>query len=151
MTCTPGRPTFFPRSRRPGPGARRLPAHDRMTMEHAYIALFSIASAVAIAVSRTRVPYTVALVVVGLAVGSLHIIAPPRLTKDLLFSVFLPGLFFEAAYNIHAAELRRGWRAVATLAGPGVIVAIVIAGFTSSWALRVIGLRPEFTWRDGLV
>jgi CPA1 family monovalent cation:H+ antiporter len=122
-----------------------------MTMEHAYIALFSIASAVAIAVSRTRVPYTVALVVVGLAVGSLHIIAPPRLTKDLLFSVFLPGLIFEAAYNIHAAELRRGWRAVATLAGPGVIVAIVIAGFTSSWALRVIGLRPEFTWRDGLV
>jgi monovalent cation:H+ antiporter, CPA1 family len=122
-----------------------------MTAEHAFIILFSIASAVGIAVSRTRVPYTVALVVVGVAVGSLHIIEPPRLTKELLFSLFLPGLIFEAAYNIHAAELRRSWRAVATLAGPGVIVAIIVAGFASSWALRVMGLSPDFTWRDGLV
>ncbi|HEX4681185.1 MAG TPA: sodium:proton antiporter [Gemmatimonadaceae bacterium] len=122
-----------------------------MTAEHSFIVLFSIASAVAIAVSRTRVPYTVALVVVGLGVGALHIIEPPRLTKELLFSLFLPGLIFEAAYNIHAAELRRSWRAVATLAGPGVIVSIVVAGFASSWALRVTGLSPEFAWRDGLV
>ena len=122
-----------------------------MTVEHVVIVLFSIASAVAIAVSRTRVPYTVALVVVGLVVGSLHVVQPPHLTKELLFSVFLPGLIFEAAYNIHAAELRRSWRAVSTLAGPGVIVSIVVAGFASAWALRLTGLEPGFTWRDGLV
>ena len=46
-------------------------------VEHTFIALFSIATVVAIAVSRTRVPYTVALVVVGLLVGSLHIVDPP--------------------------------------------------------------------------
>ena len=122
-----------------------------MTSEHAFIVLFSIASAVAIAVSRTRVPYTVALVVVGLLVGSLHLLEPPRLTKELLFSIFLPGLIFEAAYNIHADELRRSWRAVSTLAGPGVIASILFAGFASAWALRLTGLVPGFTWRDGLV
>ena len=52
-----------------------------MSIEHEFIVLFCIASAVAIAVSRTRVPYTVALVAVGLGVGSLHVLEPPRRTK----------------------------------------------------------------------
>ena len=120
-------------------------------MEHTIIALFSIASVVAIAVSRTRVPYTVALVVVGLIVGSFNIVTPPPLTKDLLFAVFLPGLIFEAAYNIHISELRRGWRMVTVLAGPGVILAIVITGMAIAWLVRLFALEPSFTWRDGLV
>ena len=120
-------------------------------MEHSVIALFSIASIVAIAVSRTRVPYTVALVVVGLVVGSFNLVSPPHLTKDLLFSVFLPGLIFEAAYNMHVGELRRGWRMVTVLAGPGVIVAILVTGLATALLLRLFGLEPAFTWRDGLV
>ena len=120
-------------------------------MEHAFIVLFSIATVVAIAVSRTRVPYTVALVVVGLLVGSLNVVAPPKLTKELLFTVFLPGLIFEAAYNIHALELRRSWRTVTTLAGPGVIAAILITGAATTWMLHLFGLEPTFSWRDGLV
>ena len=120
-------------------------------MEHSVIALFSIASIVAIAVSRTRVPYTVALVVVGLIVGSFNLVSPPHLTKDLLFSVFLPGLIFEAAYNMHIGELRRGWRMVTVLAGPGVIVAILLTGMATALLLRLFGLEPSFTWRDGLV
>ncbi len=120
-------------------------------MEHTFIVLFSIASAVAIAVSRTRVPYTIALVVVGLVVGSLNIVEPPRLTKELLFSLFLPGLIFEAAYNIHIVELRRAWRTVAALAGPGVIVAIVLTGLATSWALQNLAGLPGFSWRSGLV
>jgi CPA1 family monovalent cation:H+ antiporter len=120
-------------------------------MEHSFIALFSIASIVAIAVSRTRVPYTVALVVVGLIVGSFNLVSPPHLTKDLLFAVFLPGLIFEAAYNIHIHELRRGWRMVTALAVPGVIAAIFITGIATAWLIRVLGLAPTFTWRDGLV
>lgn len=122
-----------------------------MPVEHAFVILFAIATAVAIAVSRTRVPYTVALVLVGLAVGSLHVIEPPHLTKGLLFSLFLPGLIFEGAYNMHALELRHSWRSVTALAAPGVIVSIVLAGFGSTWALHAMGLAPDFTWRDGLV
>ena len=122
-----------------------------MSVEHVFIVLFCIASAVAIAVSRTRVPYTVALVAVGLGVGSLHVFEPPHLTKDLLFSLFLPGLIFEAAYNMHATELRRVWRTVTVLAGPGIILSIIVAGFACAWALHRTGLATDFTWRDGLV
>lgn len=63
----------------------RLPRSivQEIDMEHVFIILFSIASIVAIAVSRTRVPYTVALVVVGLVVGSLNIVEPPALIRSL--------------------------------------------------------------------
>ena len=120
-------------------------------MEHTFIALFSIATVVAIAVGRTRVPYTVALVVVGLVVGSFDLVSPPHLTKDLLFAVFLPGLIFEAAYNLHVSELRRGWRMVTVLAGPGIIAAILVSGLATAWLIRLFGLAPDFSWRDGLV
>src|SRR5262245_20472876 len=114
-------------------------------MEHTFVALFSIASLVAIAVRRTRVPYTVALVIVGLAVSALHVVAPPALTKDLLFALFLPGLVFEAAYNIHLRELRQSWRAVTALAAPGVFAAIGITGVLTTLALRGFGLQPAFS------
>lgn len=120
-------------------------------MEHTFIALFSIASVVAIAVSRTRVPYTVALVVVGLIVGSLNIVAPPPLTKDLLFALFLPGLVFEAAYNIHVRALRESWLTVATLAVLGVIVAIALTAVVTLELLHVTGISPEFSWQSALV
>ncbi len=120
-------------------------------MEHTFIILFALSTIVAIAVARTRVPYTVALVVVGLVVGSFHVLDPPRLTKELLFSLFLPGLIFEAAYNLNPRELRRSWRTVTALAGPGIIACIFVTGLATAWALRVTGLAPEFSWKDGLV
>src|SRR5689334_2744628 len=130
----------------------RHPARPRRSfMEYTFIALFSIATVVAIAVGRTRVPYTVALVVVGLVVGSFNLVSPPHLTKDLLFAVFLPGLIFEAAYNIHITELRRGWRMVTALAGPGLIIAILVTGFATTWLFQLFGLERSFTRRDGLV
>lgn len=46
--------------------------------------------------------------------------------------VFLPPLLFEAAWNLSYRAIRRQWRAIATLAGPGVIVtALIVAGALS--------------------
>lgn len=75
-----------------------------MSLVRAFIILFSVATAVAITVRRTPVPYTVALVIVGLVLGSFRVIEPPHLTKELLFAVFLPGLLFEAAFNLDAGD-----------------------------------------------
>jgi CPA1 family monovalent cation:H+ antiporter len=72
-----------------------------MAGETTFILLFIIATAVAIVVRRLNIPYTVALVVAGLALGMLHIFQPPHLTKALLYTVFLPGLLFEAAFHIN--------------------------------------------------
>ena len=116
-----------------------------------FIVLFCIATAVAVAVRRLRVPYTVALVIVGLVLGSVRIVAPVHLTKDLLFTVFLPGLLFEAAFHIHSVVFRRIWIAITALAVPGVIIAIAITTVIVTVALRALGLAPDFAWGSGMI
>ena len=83
-----------------------------MTTASVLVVLFCIATATAVAVRRLRIPYTVALVIVGLAIGALHVVDAPKLTKELLFTVFLPGLLFEAAFHIEPAAFRRMWVAL---------------------------------------
>ena len=78
-----------------------------METEAIYILLFVVATAVAIAVQRLAVPFTVALVFTGLALGLLDAFEAPQLTKALLFSVFLPGLLFEAAFHIEFRPLAK--------------------------------------------
>ena len=65
-----------------------------------FIFLFMVATAVAIGIRRFHIPYTVALVLAGLVLGFFHAFKAPELTKELLFTVFLPGLIFEAAFHI---------------------------------------------------
>jgi disulfide bond formation protein DsbB len=55
-----------------------------------FVLLFVVATAVAIAVQRLAVPYTVALVFTGSVLGLLHAFETPHLTQALLFNVFLP-------------------------------------------------------------
>jgi CPA1 family monovalent cation:H+ antiporter len=75
---------------------------------------------------RLRVQYTVAMVVVGLAVSALsgrgNLEVPPAIAVTIL----LPGLVFEAAYRLDADELRRAFGGVALLAVPGVIVVAAV-------------------------
>ena len=116
-----------------------------------FVILFCIATAVAVAVRRLRVPYTVALVVVGLVLGAMHVVDPPHLTKELLFTVFLPGLLFEAAVHIDSSVFRRMWPAITALAVPGVVAAIVITALLLTGALRGLGIVPDFAWGTALV
>jgi CPA1 family monovalent cation:H+ antiporter len=120
-------------------------------VEATFILLFSIASLVALVVRRTPIPYTVALVVVGLAAGQFHLVSPPALTKELLFALFLPGLVFEAAYNIHVTELRSAWRSTVALAVPGVILSIALVGATTLIGFRLIPSGASLDWRTSIV
>jgi CPA1 family monovalent cation:H+ antiporter len=74
------------------------------------------------------------LAVVGL--GVLYgLIEPGRLAYALghaTLYVFLPALLFEAAWNLNVRAMRRQWIAIATLAGPGVLLtAAIVAGALS--------------------
>ncbi len=122
-----------------------------MTTETTLIVLFSIATAVAMVVRRLRFPYTVALVLVGLVLGGMHVVAPPHLTKELLFAVLLPGLLFEAAFHLDSAEFWRNKLAISALAVPGVIAAIVLTGLVTTAAIALLGLDAGFSWRYGIV
>src|SRR5512146_3338578 len=97
-----------------------------MALSGSLVLLFLIASVVAILARRMRMPYTVALVVAGLAVGATGLIHAPALTKDLLFAVFLPGLLFEAAFQLEAEEFWRNRVTIFSLALPAVAFATLL-------------------------
>jgi CPA1 family monovalent cation:H+ antiporter len=122
-----------------------------MSVEATFVVLFSVATAVAIGARRLRIPYTAALVVVGLGLSTLHVIEPPHLTKDALFAFILPGLLFEAAFNIDIAELRRTWWGITALAVPGVMIAVAITAWITTTAIAAFGIDREFTLSLGLV
>jgi CPA1 family monovalent cation:H+ antiporter len=119
--------------------------------ENAFIVLFCVATAVAIAVRRFSVPYTVALVVTGLGLGALQLLEAPHLTKDLLFAVFLPGLLFEAAFHLDFTRVRENSKTILALAVPGIAAAIGLTALFTASMVRALDVDPTFTLRFGLV
>jgi CPA1 family monovalent cation:H+ antiporter len=116
-----------------------------------YIILFSIATAVSVAARRMKVPYTVALVLAGLAVGAAHLFDAPHLTHEMLFDLVLPGLIFEAAFHL---DFRRFWAdrlAVFSLAVPGLIAAIFITASLLAPLAGALALAPGFNFIQALV
>lgn len=98
-----------------------------LSTEALIIGLLLIASLVAMVVRRFRIPYTVALVVVG----SMITFRSPldfELTPELILALFLPPLVFEAAFHLNITELRRNLSAIILLAIPGVILTTVVVG-----------------------
>ena len=97
-----------------------------MNYESVILILFVIASIVSVLTRRLNLPYTIALMAVGLILGSLHLLNPPHLTQELLYAVFLPPLIFEAAIHIKAEEMQKDILPVTTLVIPGVILSTLI-------------------------
>jgi CPA1 family monovalent cation:H+ antiporter len=71
-----------------------------------FIVLLLIASGVAVATRWIRVPYTLALVIVGLLISPMHFIPVIHISPDLILLIFLPALLFEAAWNLRLNHLR---------------------------------------------
>ncbi len=122
-----------------------------MQVETIFILLFAVATAVAIAVQRLAIPYTVALVITGLVLGILHVFEAPHLTKELLFNIFLPGLLFEAAFHIEFKQFWRNRLAIASLALPGVVAAIALTAVILTPVVSGLHLAPDFRWQLALV
>ncbi|KAM0854258.1 hypothetical protein ACQ4PT_050536 [Festuca glaucescens] len=56
----------------------------------------------------TRVPYTIALLILGIALGSLG----ANINPDLLLAAFLPALLFESAFSMDAHQIKLFYRMV---------------------------------------
>ena len=92
------------------------------------IILLLIVSLVAMLVRRFRIPYTVALVVVGLLITSQSAFRF-ELTPQLILALLVPPLVFEAAFHLNIRDLRRNLPGILLLAVPGVILTtLIIAG-----------------------
>src|SRR5215470_14508262 len=97
-----------------------------MTQPAIFVLLFLVATIVSLVARRLRVPYTVALLVTGLALGSSHALAAPALTRDVMFGLVLPALLFEAAFDLELEEVRHDDLTLAALAVPGVAISIAL-------------------------
>ncbi|MEE4351929.1 MAG: sodium:proton antiporter [Desulfatiglans sp.] len=109
-------------------------------IEHAvgiYIGLLLIACLVAIISRRlSHLPYTIFLVIVGLAVGLLPFgpeIEETGFSHDLIFFVFLPPLLFQGAFHMRLDRLLEQFWPIFCFAIPGVIVSTLLVGGVVHW------------------
>ena len=102
--------------------------------------LILIACIVAMFGRHLRIPYAIALVLVGLLVGAPHIFPVVHMDPEILFSVLLPPLLFESALNLRMDDLRSVWRPTSLLAVAGTLVSAGIVAFLS---YEVLGLPLE--------
>jgi CPA1 family monovalent cation:H+ antiporter len=108
--------------------------------------LLIIAAAVAMFTKYIRLPYTIALVVVGIVMGAFDLLPRMLLTPELVFHIFLPILLFEAAFNIDILDLQRNARSIAMLALPGVLLATTVTAVVSYFGFQFWKGGPDFSW-----
>jgi monovalent cation:H+ antiporter, CPA1 family len=106
------------------------------------VGLVIVITMVAIAVRGFRVPYTVALVLIGLLISTQSSIRI-NLTPELILALFVPPLVFEGAFHINFSSLRKSFLLIVLLAIPGVVLATMITGFVLTWATG-IGIALAF-------
>jgi len=102
--------------------------------------LLLVSAVVAMLTRRVHLPYTVGLVLAGMALHFSHVYIKWHLSKDLIFSVFLPPLVFEAALFIHWREFRKELPVVTLLATVGVVLAATVTA---------LGMRYALSWDWG--
>ncbi|MFN0084783.1 MAG: Na+/H+ antiporter [Blastocatellia bacterium] len=92
------------------------------------IALLLTASGVAMATKWVRLPYTLALVIVGLVISPMHFLPVVHVSPELILLIFLPALLFEAAWNLKLDHLRKNLLPILALATAGVGLSVGIIG-----------------------
>jgi Na+:H+ antiporter len=106
--------------------------------------LLLIAALVAIVARRVRLPYTVGLVAAGSVLALFPFGSGLTLTRELIFTAFLPPLVFEAALYLSWKELRRDLAVILVLATVGVVVS---AGVTAAGMRYLVG----WEWQAALL
>jgi CPA1 family monovalent cation:H+ antiporter len=106
--------------------------------------LLLVAAVVAMLARRVRVPYSIGLVLAGIGLAFLPFSPQLELTKQLIFTAFLPPLIFEAAFQIRWSELRRDLPVILTLATVGVVL---------SAAATALGMHylARWSWLNAII
>ena len=93
---------------------------------------------------RLPIPYTVMLVIIGVALGELSRSWAPlsglerfQLNHDLVFFVFLPALIFESAFNLDARQLIKDLAPIIVLAVPALLITTALIALGVWWLLDI--------------
>ncbi len=105
------------------------------------VALLLIAGGVRAITKHVKVPFSVALVLVGIALRQLAEhgpefllpVAEHEISPHVILFVFLPTLIFESAFNLDVRQLRQNLLQVLTLAVPGLILSTTVIGVLLWW------------------
>ncbi|GMP92739.1 hypothetical protein CsSME_00042832 [Camellia sinensis var. sinensis] len=107
----------------------------------------------------TRVPYTVALLILGIALGSLEYGTHHQLGRigdgirlwanidpNLLLAIFLPALLFESSFAMEVHQIKRCMAQMILLAGPGVLISTFCLG-----AALKLTFPYQWSWKMSLL
>ncbi|MHC4606798.1 MAG: cation:proton antiporter [Planctomycetota bacterium] len=97
--------------------------------EHAvdiFLLLILMACGISLLTKLVRLPYTVALVLAGLAVAFVPGMPRFELTPGIVLYIVLPGILFQAGMHLDFEELHKNLKPIALLAIPGVLVSTVV-------------------------
>ncbi|KAM3705589.1 hypothetical protein ACJW31_03G091400 [Castanea mollissima] len=107
----------------------------------------------------TKVPYTVALLILGIALGSIEYGTHHRFGKigdgirlwakidpDLLLAVFLPALLFESSFSMEVHQIKRCIVQMVLLAGPGVLISTFCLGVALKFTFPY-----DWSWKTSLL
>ncbi|KAB2624101.1 sodium/hydrogen exchanger 8 [Pyrus ussuriensis x Pyrus communis] len=107
----------------------------------------------------TRVPYTVALLILGIGLGSIEygthhqmgrigdgIRIWANIDPTLLLAVFLPALLFESSFSMEVHQIKRCMVQMLILAGPGVLISTFVLGS----ALKLT-FPYDWSWKTSLL
>nr|ABN04858.1 salt-overly-sensitive 1 [Mesembryanthemum crystallinum]CAN99591.1 salt-overly-sensitive 1 [Mesembryanthemum crystallinum] len=107
----------------------------------------------------TKVPYTVALLIIGIGLGSLEygtkhglgrfgdgIRLWEHIDPELLLAVFLPALLFESSFSMEVHQIKRCIIQMLILAGPGVLISTFCLGS----ALK-LSFPYDWNWKTSLL
>jgi CPA1 family monovalent cation:H+ antiporter len=97
--------------------------------------LLFVSVVVAIVTRRLRMPYTVGLVLAGIGLSFFSRHLDLQLSRELVFSVFLPPLVFEAALYISWRDLRKDLPVIGLLATVGVLLAAAVTTIGMHYAV----------------
>ena len=96
-----------------------------------------IVSIVSVIVRQVRMPYTLGLIITGLLISIFDIDIGLRLTPELLLTLFLPGLLFEASMNVDTNILYRNIKSLSIFAVFGLFISVMGTSALLHFLLRV--------------
>lgn len=113
-----------------------------MNLNIEQIAFFLFVAAIVAMVARLiKIPYTIGLVVAGIAIAFIPSSSDVGLSKELIFVIFLPALVFEAALYIRWEELKEDFLVVLLLSTVGVLMSagIIATGmhYLAGWEWKI--------------
>jgi CPA1 family monovalent cation:H+ antiporter len=98
------------------------------------VGLLAVALVVGTVASWLRIPYSVALLIASLPLT----FSPALAFAPSVLVIFLPALVFEASWGLNLGAMRAGWRPIAFLAIPGVL----ITAFSVAFGLSLTHTMP---------